>query len=177
MHATPLLMISLSLAWADGKPDDLNARVLAFCKKQVGETVGRGECATLAEEAYRRAGARPWQRYKQSPGRHDYVWGLPIYKLEAEGGKQEEARRKGYTLRPGDVIQFRDAVFQGERGGGPYRAIFPHHTAVVAEVNEDGKTVEILHQNSGGKRFVHTDTLSLEDLREGWLRFYRPLPR
>jgi hypothetical protein len=177
MHATSLLMISLALVGADSKPKDLNGRVLAFCKKHVGETVGRGECATLVEEAYKRAGARPWQRYRQKPGRYDYVWGLLVYKVEAKGGKRTEAQRKGYAIRPGDVIQFHNVVFQGKLGGGFYRLIVPHHTAVVAEVSKDGKTVEVLHQNMGGKRFVRSDTLRLGDLKDGWLRFYRPIPR
>jgi hypothetical protein len=177
MHAPSLLMISLALVGADGKPKDLNARVLAFCKKHVGETIGRGECATLVEEAYKRAGARPWQRYKQNPSKYDYVWGLLVYKLEAKAGKQKEALRKGYAIRPGDVIQFRNAFFQGKRGGGFYRLIIPHHTAVVADVSKDGKTIEVIHQNIGGRRFVQTDTLRLGDLNEGWLRFYQPIPR
>jgi len=42
-------------------------------------------------------------------------------------------------------------------------------------VDDSGAVVKILHQNFGGKKVVQELTLRLNDLQEGWLRFYRPV--
>ena len=36
--------------------------------------------------------------------------------------------------------------------------------------------MKVLQQNTGGKKIVSEGTLHLDDLKEGWLRFYRPVP-
>jgi hypothetical protein len=52
-----------------------------------------------------------------------------------------------------------------------------HHTAVVAAVENDGRLVRIYHQNYASKRVVLEGSVTLDDLKAGWIRVYRPLPK
>lgn len=97
--------------------------------------------------------------------------------MTAKDGKQTEDATVGKKVVPGDVVQFRDARFPGPKPGGTYSMTAPHHTAVVALVSPDGKTLGVLHQNFGGKRTVGDAIFALRDLKEGWVRVYRPQRR
>jgi len=148
----------------------LNRGVLDFARGQVGRSVGDGECTALAVAALSAAGgARP--EFRGSGG--DYVWG-------------EEVTDRREVL-PGDILQFRAAVFRGrdDLGDGrwfTWRQDYPHHTAVVAEVRGGGKTLVLLHQNTltGGapeddRKLVKETTLRVDALQPGgrvWV--YRP---
>ena len=90
---------------------------------------------------------------------------------------------------PGDILQFRDAVFQGQRslGGGKrtrWHDEYSHHTAVVAKVERGGKLITILHQNvatkgrdESSKGNVQESELRMESLQKGgWVKAYRPVP-
>jgi hypothetical protein len=74
-------------------------------------------------------------------------------------------------------VQFRDAKFAGPRPGGSYTLTAPHHTAVVEAVAADGRAFQVLHQNWGGKRTVGEAVITLRDLKEGWVKVYRPQPK
>lgn len=155
----------------------VNEKVLDFAKKNLGEQVGNGECWTLANNAVLAAGGKSSPSYRDSPATGDYVWGELVFGVSAKGGKQTEAAGKK-AVAPGDVVQFRDARFSGPRpGGGTYSMSADHHTAVVAAVAPDGKTFQILHQNWNGKKTVAEATLDTRDLKEGWIKVYRPQPR
>jgi len=161
------------LAAAPAGQQNLGEKVVAFCQQHKGEQVGDGECASLANQALRSAGAKG--RGPDRPAKGDYTWGNPIFYIEA----QESAPKtegKPFDIKSGDIIQLRDVKFKGRRPGGTYSMTFGHHTAVVAGVEEGGQTVHIFHQNFGGKKIVMTATYKLADLKEGWLRFYRPIP-
>ncbi len=157
----------------------LNAKVLEFAKSKLGEQVGDGECWTLANDAVVAAGGKSSPGYRDAPAEGDYVWGELVYGVSATGGKAtEDAPAAKLAVAPGDVVQFRDARFAGPRpGGGSYSMTAPHHTAVVARVSPDGKTLGVLHQNWSGKRVVGEATLALRDLKDGWVKVYRPQPR
>jgi hypothetical protein len=156
-------------------PPALGDKVVAFCEKHKGEQVGRGECADLAQLALRSAGAKGQGRDSPNPG--DYTWGDVVFILE-QGIFGPQAAGESKDLLPGDVVQFRDTKFEGKRpdGKGTYSMTFPHHTGVVAAVADNGKAVKIYHQNYAGKRVVMDTTLRLDDLKEGWIRVYRPVP-
>jgi len=150
----------------------LNARVADFARASLGKPVGDGVCITLAVEALRAAGARP-APFNIPSG--DYVWGQPVEDIKD-------------TL-PGDLLQFRDAVFRGKRSLGRTRYEtwhyeYPHHTAIVAKVEQAGKLVTILHQNvaldgrpEAEKGNVKEGILRMDSLQKGgWVRAYRPVP-
>jgi hypothetical protein len=157
----------------------LNEKILDFAKKKFGEQVGDGECWALANSAVVAAGGKSSPGYSDAPGEGDYVWGELVYGAANKNGKLvEETGAAKQAVLPGDVMQFRDAKFSGPRaGGGTYSLTAPHHTAVVSAVAPDGKTFQVLHQNWGGKRFVGEAVVAARDLREGWIKVYRPQPR
>lgn len=149
----------------------LNREVLAFARDHLGKQVGNGECATLAAAALRKAGAR---RFPLNRADGDYIWGRPI-----------ESFRDAL---PGDLLQFRDAVFQGKTRVSSHQSIvwrygYTHHTAVIAEVRDKGALVTILQQNVGDeatseerKSRVQEGTLRPASLKKGgkvWI--YRPV--
>jgi hypothetical protein len=149
----------------------LREKVVKFCKEHKGQTVGDGECGTLAQAALREAGARPVNEFAENPGPGDYVWGELVFVLEVAGGKRKKDPADA-KAKPGDVIQYRDAAFR--KGGGV--AVFPHHTAVVAEVKANGDLV-VYEQNNLGKKEVTQGTLGPGGLAAGWIRVYRPVPK
>ena len=168
--AVGILVLSLS-AHAAAAKEDLGAKVLAFAEKHKGEQVGNGECATLAGEALKDAGAK--RRGKDEPNSGDYTWGEHFLTVTAEGSGQKFDGKKT-DIHPGDIIQFRDTKFAGKSAKGHYTQSAAHHTAIVLAIEDGGSTVRVLHQNFGGKKIVQETTLHLGDLKEGWLRFYHP---
>jgi len=173
MFAILSCFVVLQLAAAPAAQQSLGEKVVAFCQTHKGEQVGDGECATLASHALREAGART--RGNDFPNKGDYTWGTRIFSIEAQGESAPKTEGKALDIKPGDIIQLRDVKFKGRRPGGTYSMTFGHHTAVVAGVEEGGQTVHIFHQNFGGKKIVMNATYKLADLKEGWLRFYRPI--
>jgi hypothetical protein len=151
----------------------LGEKVIAFCQEHKGQQVGDGECATLANQALRFASAKG--RGNDYPNKGDYTWGTRIFSIEAEESAAPKIEGKSFDIKPGDIVQLRDVKFKGRRPGGTYSMTFSHHTAIVAGVEDGGQVVHIFHQNFGGKKIVMTATYKLADLKEGWLRFYRPV--
>ena len=178
---TPWLPLGLVLAAmfaghasAQKDKDEFNSKVIGFARKSIGNQVGDGECATLATEAFKEAGAKGHGEYKDSPKDGDYVWGALVYGLEIAPTLRTESTPVGTTVKPGDIIQFRDAKFAGKQGGGTYSSEAPHHTAVIISVGKDGRTIEVLQQNVNGKKTVAAATVKLNDLQSGWVKVYRP---
>jgi hypothetical protein len=141
MPGTILMIVASTLAGAAGTPPKplplppLNARVEAFARSNLGKTVGDGICITLAVEALEAAGARR-ASFRDPNG--DFTWGDPVPDFK--------------DVLPGDILQFRDAVFRGKRSVGrsswkSWHQEYPHHTAIVAKVEPGGKILTILHQN------------------------------
>lgn len=174
-----LIAMTLAGAAAAAKPPrrkvaaptlpELNRKVLEFARSQVGNKVGDGECSTLARDALVSAGARvfPWERSG------NFIWGRPVSGLA--------------QALPGDIIQFRDAVFDGKAWVSSVRWIswhyeYPHHTAIVTAVRNDGAEVLVLHQNVHGAtskeplKIVQEGTLWPKSLKPGGhLWIYRPI--
>jgi hypothetical protein len=167
-----LFALAQLAAAPSGKQEGLGEKIVAFCQSKKGEMVGNGECATLAQTALKSAGARG--RGPDRPSKGDYTWGDQIVFVEG-GDTEPKIEGKTGEIKAGDIIQLRDVKFKGRRPGGTYSMTFDHHTAVVAGVEDGGKTVHIFHQNFGGKKVVMNATYKLGDLKEGWMRFYRPI--
>src|SRR5882672_5968666 len=171
LHLILACVIVATMAAAPAPQQNLGEKVVAFCQEHKGQQVGDGECATLANHALRAAGAKG--RGPDLPGKGDYTWGTQIFYIEGQENTPK-SEGKAFDIKPGDIIQLRDVKFKGRRPGGTYSMTFPHHTAIVAGVEEGGQVVHIFHQNFGGKKTVMNATYKLADLKEGWLRFYRP---
>jgi hypothetical protein len=150
----------------------LNQKVVDFARKNLGKPVGNGICITLAKDALEAAGAKR-SNFREPNG--DYVWGelVPDFK----------------DVLPGDILQFRDASFKGQKslGGGrkaTWFATYDHHTAVVAKVERGGRLITIYQQNvavqgkdESEKGNVQEAELRMESLQKGgWIKAYRPVP-
>jgi myosin tail region-interacting protein MTI1 len=161
------LMAILPTTHARGVTDRtavMRERVLSFAKANLGRRVGNGECAALAFQALRAAGAKPRAAHG-FPSPRDYVWGKLVLLAEAAPNGPKMTGALG-DVRPGDIAQFSNA-----RLG---RAHFAHHTAVVADISD--KRLGLLEQKVGGRRFVVEGAIRLDKLSAGWIRFYRPVP-
>ena len=176
-NATPIALTLVFAAAAPAGTNILGERIALFCKLNKDKKVGDGDCYDLAQHALAAAGAKPEFLFRNFPNKEDYVWGAPVLYVDArESGLKHAGRIK--DVQPGDVIQFRDTKFAGKNssGGGTYTLKYSHHTAIVAAVDKDGKTIRILHQNFGGKKFVLGGSIIPEHLQSGWIRIYRPIP-
>ena len=164
---------------AVAEPATMNDRVVAFCKDNLGQKVGDGECSDLADAALNQAGAKPRTSFKESPKKGDYVWGKLVVELEMKDGSQKETKVPKMRIQPGDVIQFGDARFEGKnlRGFENYFTTFPHHTAVVLDVKKGENALTALEQNVNEKKFVVENQYRLTDLKTGWVRVYRPVSK
>ena len=170
-----IFVLGLWAATAAGREPSLGEKIVDYCKSHKGQQVDRGECYDLAHQALRSAGAKTGG--KDSPGEGDYTWGDLILVLESAKTSPKATQGKLGDVRPGDILQFRDAKFEGPLRGrnGRYATIMDHHTAVVSGVERQGKVVKIYQQNHNGKRVVLHDTLYTDDLKQGWMRVYRPV--
>jgi hypothetical protein len=120
-------------------------RIAAFCVAQKDRKVGNGECWTLADEAFKSAGAR-------RPGSDMRVWGRRV-------DPATEA------VKPGDVVEFRSARFSDGIITGSA------HTAVV--VNGGRESFTIAEQN-WGRKTVRFREMSVHTLVSGTVTIYRP---
>jgi hypothetical protein len=143
-------------------------QVVQFAHSRLGQKVGNGECTSLAAAALRECGAK-------RPDTIRGIWGDEIKSLR--------------DLRPGDILQFEDAVFitHENRDDGAVltlTASYPHHTAIVERVRKRGPkpVLVILHQNAsvaGGdddQKIVKEWTLDMAKKRRGTVKAYRPVP-
>ncbi|KAK2616845.1 assembly of actin patch protein [Conoideocrella luteorostrata] len=84
------------------------------------------------------------------------------------------------VIRPGDIISFRNAKFQGKHG--PMHAKYsaevgkPDHVAVVAEWDGTKKKVRAWEQGRENKK-VKMESYKLDDLRSGEVKIWRVVPR
>jgi hypothetical protein len=169
----------LAVIATTGAQPSISDKVVKFGKDHLDKKVGAGECTDLADAALKQAGAKPRSAFKDSPNEGDYVWGDLVYALEIKDGAPKETKVPKMSIQPGDVIQLRDTTFKGKnlRGFENYDVNYPHHTAVVLAVKKEEGVITVLEQNNNGKKVVMENPYRLTDLRSGWLRIYRPVPK
>ncbi len=173
-----LLSVALATAWLayvaqPAAAQSINEQVVRYCKKMLDKQVGGGECSSLAYYALKAAHAKELNDFKDRPHEGDYVWGKLVYVLRGRKKTPAEKIVAGQTVKPGDILQYRNAKFEGKG----YSYSYGHHTAVVLAINLGTREMTVLEQNINGKRFVQQSHLNLNDLRTGWLRIYRPVAK
>jgi hypothetical protein len=168
-HIALLAVLGLFLAAAPAD-DGIGDKIVAYAKEHKWEQVGNGECAVLVTSAFKAVGAA--RRGADNPNSGDYVWGKLVFMIDADGKREGNPR----DIKPGDIIQFRDTKFAGRRSNMHYTLSMPHHTSIVTSIEDNGQTVKVLHQNVNGKKTVQEGSFHVADLKEGWMRFYHPLP-
>src|SRR4051812_32335476 len=103
-----MLFGMLLLAMAAAKQEGIAEKIIAFCQQHKGQMVGDGECASLANQALREAGAKG--RGTDRPNQGDYTWGEQVFFIEGgEAGPKSEG--KSADIAAGDIIQLRDVKF------------------------------------------------------------------
>ncbi len=142
----------------------LNAAVVAYCQNRVGRKVGSGQCAELPQQALLSLGAMP--RLKDSPNFGDYVWGRRIATLTSKTTGQAA------RVLPGDILQYRDVVFEYRTSTYWSQSSASHHTSVVASVRPG--VLSVYEQNVNNRMTVGTTELKMADLKGGTLWVYRP---
>jgi hypothetical protein len=151
-------------------PADLNTQVLGYALAQLGQQVGDGQCAALADAALKSAGALSFSDLGPTGDDADYVWGNLVATLTTDG-------HDASTVAPGDMIQFRDVTFvtttiNPDGSWSQSTMLFPHHTAVVESV--DNNVITILQQNVDGDMTVRESTINLDDMTQGTMWVYQP---
>lgn len=126
--------------------DTVADKIIAFCKKNLGKKVERGECWDLANSALNYANAK-WK---------------PLYDF---GDKLDYKKQ---NLQAGDVLQFTNVKFVFTNGS----ASFPKHTAIVYRYAN--KNITLLHQNFNNKKYVDTLSINLDNIKNGKIEAYRP---
>ena len=155
---------------------DFGPLILAYCQDSIGKKIGDGECAALATEALKSAGAAV-RGDEDSSGNGDYVWGELVASIK--GGFSGARGVKALAhVEVGDIVQFHDTRFVGHShmDSGVYRLDAQHHTAIVESVDIAHKTIGVIQQNSNGHKLVHRQTLYLGGMVRGSLRIYHPVP-
>jgi len=137
---------------------DINKKIIKFVDTVIGETVGRGECWDLADQALTDAGAQ----FDKSSRKTIYIFGKQ-YKPNDE------------AVLPGDFIQFEDVTVSYKNGNMTFTENYKHHTAIVYKVYHDD-SMQIAHQNTsfGGRKVALSD-FNIKNVKKGKLYFYHPL--
>lgn len=126
---------------------NVNEKIVKYCKSQIGKTVDRGECWDLVSFALNDAKAK-WNYYD-------------VY------GKVYSDKTK---VKAGDVLEFQETRFDNPDGTC---FTMGEHYAIVYEVKTDGEIV-IIHQNHNNIRKVQTLNLDLDNVTKGKIIYYRP---
>jgi hypothetical protein len=168
----PVVSPSASALVTAAASQTMNQKVVAFCQSHLGQKVGGGECAHLASEALRVAGADFVAHDPHNNG--DYVWGNLVTQITAQGGHRTDSSPSA-AVQPGDIIQFQGVTLSNG-------ASYLHHTAVVASVDAQGRPTAVYEQNVGTgsgafARFVKLDPLNLNTMVSGAVHIYRAVSR
>lgn len=130
--------------------------------------VGDGTPQALVEELL-----KPFTDALHPVGNRAY--GALVYANMANASTQQNDE-----IRPGDIISFRNAKFQGKHGAmhAKYSTEVgrPEHVAVVAEWDGTKKKVRAWEQGREGKK-VKLESFKLDDLRSGEVKIWRIMPR
>lgn len=148
MKSTLILLITLFVFPQAQEMPEVNKKIIAFCDKNMGKKVGKGECWDLAAEALNSSGAK---------------WTPPY-----DFGKELNTNKE--VVLSGDIIQFEKVKLVYPDGSWKE---FPQHTAVIYKVI--GKNhYTIAEQNSNRKRFVILSDVDMNHLKKGKYSIFRP---
>jgi hypothetical protein len=150
----------------------LTSQVWKFAHDHLGQKVGNGQCAVLADQALQAIHARTFWQLGPSGNNADYVWGALVLKVGP--GQQVNWSQ----VQPGDIIQYRNVVLKSvsHLGSATYWQTWTaaHHTSVVAANLGSGR-LQVYEQNVGGRQFVQLDTADFSTMSQGTIWIYRPI--
>jgi hypothetical protein len=106
--------------------------------------------------------------------------GTRAYGAVVYGNLANASTQQNDEIRPGDILTFRNARFQGKHGAMHAKYSMevgkPDHVAVVAEWDGTKKKVRAWEQGRESKK-VKLESFKLDDLRSGEVKIWRVMPR
>jgi len=149
--------------------------IASWSESRLGTQVGNGECWTLANEALNAVGANCTSRgLEPCMPSQSLIHGYEIYSFipaalphNTPPGSVLEA-----GVARGDVIQILKAVFKSQDGMRTQFAGDPDHTAVVTEVESDGR-LKVVQSNVGGSKNVTNGEYDMSEMVSGEFRIFR----
>lgn len=165
-------------SWTRTSSRSLNKKILEYCAKNLGKSVGRGqwkgECAELVIAALLYAGAKSeFPSRKGTKHSDDYVFGDDMCTITAFTLDKVNIVSQ---IQPGDLLQIRSPgpdspLCKGKTTtGGTYTKTGFHHSAVVQAVGRgaDSGWIMTYDQNVNKERWIHEGrTLKIADLQPG----------
>lgn len=161
--AIALSMTSVGLA----QTSSLGTSVVNYLQTKDGQRIGGGNSADLATEALRIAGAEfvADDLGADAPAAGDRVWGTLVAVIASSSDLQSTR-----NFLPGDILQLSNASLNEKTCPTKF-------TAVVAEIEDDGRLKTIFCQEYEGNRTVKKLCVDLSQFSSGWMRVYRPKTR
>ncbi|VEU20843.1 DEKNAAC101776 [Brettanomyces naardenensis] len=139
-----------------------------WCEVREGQTVGDGECWTLAHDALAKACGK--HAFISSGLNHGAL--LVTYKGAAGSRKLSRIREPvSDSTRRGDILQFKSCFFTYPNKSLTFGS--PDHTAVVLDVRDS--QLVIIQQNQNGRKVVSTGEIDLDNMAGGELKVFRPV--
>jgi hypothetical protein len=144
--------------------------VASWSENKMGQKVGTGECWDLARDAL-----------LKGCGKHAFVstyyhHGYPIILLQGSenGVSYVDGKSPLDELRRGDILQYTSCIFKDKIRGSVSTVGNPDHTSVVLE--NTGDKLIIAEQNINNLKIVKKTEICLQNLTQGIVVGYRPMP-
>jgi myosin tail region-interacting protein MTI1 len=158
---------SPSKAELESRYEQVGLQIVALTQSKLGVSVGDGTSMALIREIFSKLD-------NCLPSAGGRAHGALVYSnLGNSSTKQFD------EIRPGDIVAFRNAVFQahgGLRGKVTTEVGKPDHTAVVQEWNGSKKKLKVLEQGRESRK-VGNNSYKIGDLKSGEVHVFRPMSR
>ena len=167
---SPITIKKLSREVLESYSEKFGIHIASWCERKIGQKVGSGECWDLSYNALEKGCGN--FAFVSTYTHHGY----PIYSTKAaEGGLLQSDVPVSDSIRRGDIIQFKEAKLFDSKAGKYLQVGMPDHTCIVLE--NEGNVLSIAEQNTNGVKIVQRGEINLQDLYDGSLVVYRPVPK
>lgn len=151
----------------EARHDQVGHQVVALAQSRLGATIGDGSPLAFVQEIFSKL-----ENCLPSAGARAH--GALIY-----SNFGNSSTKQFDEIRPGDIVAFRTAVFQGHgglRGKVVTEIGKPDHVAVIQEWNGSKKKLKVLEQRQEIRRVSHS-SYKIGELKSGEVHVFRPMPR
>jgi hypothetical protein len=151
----------------EARHDQVGHQVVALAQARLGSSVGDGSSLAFVLEIFSKL-----ENCLPSAGARSH--GALIY-----SNFGNSSTKQFDEIRPGDIVAFRNAIFQGHgglRGKIVTEVGKPDHVAVIQEWNGSKKKLKVLEQRQENRRVSHS-SYKIGELKSGEVHVFRPMPR
>jgi len=151
----------------EARHDQVGHQVVALAQARLGSSVGDGSSLAFVLEIFSKL-----ENCLPSAGARSH--GALIY-----SNFGNSSTKQFDEIRPGDIVTFRNAIFQGHgglRGKIVTEVGKPDHVAVIQEWNGSKKKLKVLEQRQENRRVSHS-SYKIGELKSGEVHVFRPMPR